>query len=44
VGGELKHGTLTIGTGGDDTDIGRIVDGGDNTSGQNDLLPIDIIW
>lgn len=39
VGGELQDGTLTIGTGGDDTDIGGVVNGGDDTGGQNNLLP-----
>lgn len=40
VGGELEDGTLTVGTSGDDTDIGGVVDSGDDTSGQNNLLPI----
>lgn len=40
VGGELEDGTLTVGTGGDHTDIGGVVDGGDDTSGQDNLLPI----
>jgi len=39
VGGELEDGTLTVGTGRDDTDIGGVVDGSDDTGSQNDLLP-----
>ncbi|CAN8104605.1 unnamed protein product [Discula destructiva] len=40
VGGELENGTLAVGAGGDHTDIGGIVDGGDDTGSQNDLLPV----
>lgn len=40
VGGELEDGTLTVGTSRDDTDIGGVVDGSDDTGSQNDLLPI----
>lgn len=40
VGGELQDSTLAVGTSGDDTDIGGVVDGGDDTGGQDDLLPI----
>jgi hypothetical protein len=40
VGGELEDGTLTVGTGRDDTDIGGVVDGSDDTGSQNDLLPV----
>lgn len=39
VGGELEDGTLTVGTGRDDTDIGGVVNGGDDAGGQNNLLP-----
>ena len=39
VGGELQDGTLTVGTGRDNADIGGVVDGGDDTGGQDDLLP-----
>lgn len=39
VGGELEDGTLTVRTGRDDTHISGVVDGGDDTGGQNDLLP-----
>jgi hypothetical protein len=42
VGGELQNSTLTVGTSGDDTDIGGVVNGGDDTGGQDDLLPISI--
>lgn len=42
VGGELQDSTLTVGTSGDDTDIGGVVNGGDDTGGQDDLLPISI--
>lgn len=40
VGGELQDGTLTVGTGRDDTDVRRVVDGGDDTGSQDDLLPV----
>lgn len=40
VGGELQDSTLAVRTSGDDTDISGVVDGGDDTSGQDDLLPI----
>lgn len=40
VGGELQDGTLTVGTGADAADIGRVVDGGDDTGSEDDLLPV----
>lgn len=40
VGGELEDGTLTVGTGRDDTDVRRVVDGGDDTGSQDNLLPV----
>lgn len=40
VGGELQDGALTIGTGRDNADIGGVVNGGDDTGGQDDLLPL----
>lgn len=40
VGGELKDSTLTVGTSGDDTDVGRVVNGSDDTGGQDNLLPV----
>lgn len=39
VGSELENGTLTIGTGGDDTNVGRVVNGDDDTSSKDNLLP-----
>ncbi|KAI6756261.1 hypothetical protein HG530_011997 [Fusarium avenaceum] len=39
VGSELEDGTLTVRTGRDDTDIGGVVDGSDDTGSQDDLLP-----
>jgi len=36
---ELKHGTLTIGTGRDDADIGGVVHSGDDASSKDNLLP-----
>ena len=39
VGGKLQDSTLTVGTGRDDTDIGGVVDGSNDTGSQNDLLP-----
>ena len=40
VGGELQDGTLTVGTGRDNADIGGVVNGSDDTGGQDDLLPL----
>lgn len=40
VGRELEDGTLTVGTGRDNTDIGGVVDGGDDAGGQDNLLPV----
>lgn len=37
--GELQDSTLTIRTGGDDTDIGGVVDSCDDAGSKNDLLP-----
>jgi hypothetical protein len=42
VGGELEDGTLTVGTGRDDADIARVVDGSDDAGREADLLPIDM--
>ena len=39
VGCELQDGTLAVGTRGDDTDIGWVVDGGDDAGCEDDLLP-----
>ena len=41
VGGELQDSTLTVGTSGDDTDVGGVVDGGDDAGSQDNLLPIE---
>jgi hypothetical protein len=43
VGGELEDGTLSVGTGGDDADVRRVVDGDDDTGGEDDLLPASVI-
>ena len=40
MGGELEDSTLTIGTGGDNTDVGGVVNSGDDTGGEDDLLPV----
>jgi hypothetical protein len=40
VGGELEDGTLAVGTGRNDTDVRRVVNGGDDTGSQDDLLPV----
>jgi hypothetical protein len=40
VGSELEDSTLTVRTGGDDTDIGWVVDGSNDTGCENNLLPI----
>jgi hypothetical protein len=42
VRGELEHSTLTIRTSRDDTNIRRVVDSGDDTSGEHNLLPVDM--
>jgi len=39
VSGELQDSALAIGTGGDDTDIGGVVDGCDDTGSEDDFLP-----
>lgn len=39
VRGELEDGTLAIRTGGDDTDVGGVVDGDDDTGSEDNLLP-----
>ena len=39
VGGELEDSALAVGTGRDDTDIGGVVDGGDDAGGEDNLLP-----
>ena len=39
VGGELEDGTLAVGTGRDDTDVGGVVNGGDDAGGEDNLLP-----
>ncbi len=36
---KLQDSTLTIGTGGDDTDVGWVVNSCDDTGSKNDLLP-----
>lgn len=40
VGGELEDGTLSVGTGRNDTNVGGVVNGSDDTGGQDDLLPV----
>lgn len=37
---ELQDSTLAVGTSGDHADIGRVVDSGNDTGSQNDLLPV----
>ena len=37
--GELQDSTLAVGTGGDDTDVGRVVDGCDDAGSEDDFLP-----
>lgn len=39
MGGELEDGTLTVGTGRDDANVGRVLDGGDDTGSEDNLLP-----
>lgn len=40
VRGELEDSTLTVGTSGDDTDVGRVVNGSDDTGSKDNLLPV----
>lgn len=40
VGSELEDSTLTVGTSRDDTDIGGVVDGGDDAGSEDNLLPV----
>lgn len=40
VSGELEDGTLTVGTGRDDANVGRVLDGGDDAGGEDNLLPV----
>lgn len=39
VGGELEDSAVAVRTGRDDTDIGRVLDGCDDTGSEDDLLP-----
>lgn len=39
MGGELQDGPLTVGTGRDNADIGGVVNGGNDASCENNLLP-----
>ena len=39
VGGEFEDGALTVGAGGDDANVGWVVDGGDDAGCEDDLLP-----
>ena len=39
VAGELQDGTLAVGASGDDANIRRVVDGGDDAGSQDNLLP-----
>ena len=36
---ELQDRAVAVRTGGDDTDVVRVLDGGDDTSGEDELLP-----
>lgn len=40
VGGKLEDSALTVGTSRDDTDVGWVVDRGDDASCKNNLLPV----
>ena len=40
VRGEFQDSTLAVGTGGDDTDIGGVVDGGNDSGCKDDFLPV----
>lgn len=44
VGGELEDGTLSVRAGGDDGDVGGVVDGGDDTGSEDNLLPEKEVW
>lgn len=38
-GGEFENGSVTVRTSGDDDDVARVLDGGDDSSGEDELLP-----
>lgn len=40
VGGELQDGTLTVGTGRDNANVGGVVNGDDDAGSEDDLLPV----
>jgi hypothetical protein len=40
VSGELEDGTLTVGTGRDNANVGGVLNGDDDASSENDLLPV----
>ena len=40
VGSELEDGTLTVGTGRDDANVGRVLNGDDDTGSEDNLLPV----
>lgn len=40
VRGELEDGALTVGTRRDDTNVGGVVDGGDNAGSKDNFLPV----
>lgn len=44
MGGELEDSALSVGTGGDDTHVGGVVDGDDDAGGEDNLLPVVASW
>ena len=36
---ELQDSAVSVRTGGDDTDVARVLDGGEDTGGEDNLLP-----
>jgi hypothetical protein len=40
---ELEDSSLAIGTGGDDTDVGWVVNCNNNAGSQNDLFPAQVL-
>jgi len=43
VGGKLEDSTLAIGTGGDDANVGWVVNGDDDTGCEDDFFPVDVV-
>lgn len=40
MGGELEDSALTVGTGGDDSNVGGVVNGDNDTGSEDNLFPV----